>query len=379
MFGLNHVTAPVAIREQCSFSTSDLDNALNDLCCQEGISEAVILSTCNRTEIYCVVDSVENMQAYTWLHNYHSIAEATLSPYLFHHTDLAAVRHLFRVACGLDSMILGEPQVLGQLKQAYYSAVGAGSVGYLLERLLQHAFRAAKKIRSNTDIGNHAVSVAFSAVCLAKQIFGDLANNTALLIGAGGTIELVARYLQENGLQRLVIADRTLERAQRLASEFYGYAIPLNDIAHHLCEVDLVISATASKLPIISKNMVESALRGRKRSPILMVDLAVPRDIEEGVGELRDVYLYTVDDLKDIIQENIVSRQEAARQAEKIIDNQVNNFIYWMQSLGSVATIRALRGQAQEMQHEVMALAGKKIAAGRSTGKSFAGSNAYTG
>jgi len=363
-FGINHTTAPVEIREKVSFVQTTLNDALYDLKQQQGIDEAAILSTCNRTEIYCAIDSIENRKPYEWFYNYHELEEKDLHSCLYRYPDTSAVRHLLRVASGLDSMVLGEPQVLGQLKQAYHSAVNAGSIGHLLTRLFQHSFRVAKEIRSNTAIGNHPVSVAFAAVRLAKQIFGNLDQQTALLIGAGDTIELVARHLYENGLRRMIIANRTIERSQHLASEFSGYAIPFTDIPRHLAEADVVISSTASQLPILGKGAVETAIKQRKHRPMFMVDIAVPRDIEPEVGDLQDIYLYTVDDLKDMIQENLRSRQEAAEQAEKIIDNQVEHFMDWMQSLDAVATIKALRNQVEQIQQEVIKTAHKKLKQG---------------
>jgi glutamyl-tRNA reductase len=251
-------------------------------------------------------------------------------------------------------MVLGETQVLGQLKQAYQSAISAGSIGHQLNRLFQHSFHVAKEVRSNTAIGNHPVSVAYAAVRLAQQIFGDLKGQTALLIGAGETIELAAKHLYENGLTRMIIANRTLERSQRLANEYSVYAIQIGDIPKHLAEADIVISSTASQLPILGKGAVESAIKARKHKPMFMVDIAVPRDIEVEVGDMDDVYLYSVDDLKNMVQENLKNRQAAAIQAEKIIDTQAQEFMDWLHSLDAVSTIRALRGQAEQIQEDVI-------------------------
>jgi glutamyl-tRNA reductase len=244
--------------------------------------------------------------------------------------------------------VLGEPQILGQLKDAYATAKHAGTVGVLLNRLFQHTFSVAKQVRTDTAIGASPVSVAFAAVNLAKQIFGEFAAHTAMMIGAGETIELAARHLHENGIGRLIIANRTVERAHALAAEFNGYAIGLAEIPEHLAEVDIVISSTASTLPILGKGAVESAIKARKHKPMLMVDIAVPRDIEPEVADLEDVYLYTVDDLREIIDENIRSRQEAAQQAEEIIDTQVAHFMQWLQSLDAVSTIKAYRRWAEQ-------------------------------
>lgn len=353
-YGINHATAPIEVREKVVFGNEIVADALTELKHQGGIHEAAILSTCNRTEIYCSLDQENSYSPIDWLHNFHGMKQGLLKPFLYKHPDVNAVRHVLRVASGLDSMILGEPQVLGQLKDAYKKAIHAGSIGHQLNRLFQHSFHVAKEVRSNTAIGNHPVSVAFAAVRLAQQIFGDLKNQTALLIGAGETIELATKHLYENGLRRMIIANRTLERSQRLANEYSVYAIQIGDIPKHLAEADIVISSTASPLPILGKGAVESAIKERKHKPVFMVDLAVPRDIEVEVGDMDDVYLYSVDDLKDMVQENLRNRREAALQAEKIIDSQVQEFMDWLNSLDAVSTIRALRGQAEQIQEEVI-------------------------
>ena len=353
-YGINHATAPIEIREKISFGNEIVSDALTELKHQHGVHEAAILSTCNRTELYCSLDREQNLNPIDWLHNFHGMQQGLLQPFLYQHPDLNAVRHVLRVASGLDSMVLGEPQVLGQMKDAYQKAVHAGSIGHQLNRLFQHSFHVAKEVRSNTSIGNHPVSVAFAAVRLAQQIFGDLKNQTALLIGAGETIELATKHLYENGLRRMIIANRTLERSQRLANQYSVYAIQIGDIPKHLAEADIVISSTASPLPILGKGAVESAIKERKHKPMFMVDIAVPRDIEVEVGNMDDVYLYSVDDLKDMVQENLRNRQEAAVQAEKIIDSQAREFMNWLDSLDAVSTIRALRGQAEQIQEEVL-------------------------
>ena len=353
-YGINHSTAPVDIREKVCFGDEIMSDALNELKHQNGVYEAAILSTCNRTEIYCNIDQGKNHNPIDWLHNYHGMEKGLLKPFLYEHPDKNAVRHVLRVASGLDSMILGETQVLGQLKNAYQDAINAGCIGHQLNRLFQHSFHVAKEIRSNTAIGNHPVSIAYAAVKLAQQIFGDLQNKTALLIGAGETIELVIKHFHESNLRRMIIANRTLERSQKLAKEYSIYTIHIGDIAKHLAETDIVISCTASSLPIIGKGTVEEAIKIRKHKPMFIVDIAVPRDIEIGVGDLDDVYLYSVDDLKDIVQVNLKNRQYAAKQAEKIIDIQVQEFMGWVNSLEAVSTIRALRNQAERIREEVL-------------------------
>jgi len=352
--GLNHTTAPVEIREKVAFNGEMLPEALSELKKQQGIEEVAILSTCNRTEIYCSLDEVEQQPLLDWFSRFHHLKLQDLRPFLYTYPDANAVKHVLRVASGLDSMVLGEPQVLGQLKSAYKTAVNAGSVGQLLGRLFQHSFRVAKEVRSNTEIGNHPVSIAFAAVRLGQQIFGNLNDRTALLIGAGETIELAARHLHDKGLHRMIIANRTLERSQHLASEFSAYAIGIEDIPNHLDEADIIISSTGSQTPIISKDMIEQAIKIRKHRPIYIVDIAVPRDIDPTAGDLDDVYLYTVDDLQGVIAENIRNREQAAKQAEEIIDTQVVHFMDWMHSLDTVSTIRAIREQARQQQEEVL-------------------------
>jgi glutamyl-tRNA reductase len=300
-----------------------------------------------------------------WLGHYHLLRTVDLQPYLYRYADHQAVRHILRVAAGLDSMVLGEPQILGQVKAAYQAANDAGTLGSRLERLFQHTFAVAKQVRTDTRIGASPVSVAFAAVGLAKQIFADLPRRAALLIGAGDTIELVARHLHENGVGRLIVANRTLERAHALVAPFGGYAIALDEIPAHLGEADIVIAATASPGLMLDAARVRACLRQRRRRPMFMVDLAVPRDIDPAVVDLDDVYLYTVDDLKDIIQENLRSRQAAAEQAEEIIDHQVEHFMAWLRAQDSVAHIRALRQRAETVRDEALARARRQLAQGK--------------
>jgi len=349
-FGINHKTAPVDIRERVAFAPGQLGGALRDLVAQPRVHEAAIVSTCNRTELYCGIEPEGSGIIVDWFREYHKLEKRDIEPYIFQHPDQEAVRHMLRVASGLDSLVLGEPQILGQIKDAYSAANEAGTMGGQLDRLFQHTFSVAKQVRTDTAIGASAVSVAFAAVSLAKQIFSDFGQHTALLIGAGETIELAARHLHQNGLGRMIIANRTVENAHTLAEEFGAYAISLPEIARHLSEADIVISSTASPLPILGKGSVESALKTRRHKPMLMVDIAVPRDIEPEVNELEDVYLYTVDDLQDIIQEGLRSREEAAQQAEEIIDTEVSHFMHWLRSLNAVSTIRAVREHAESQR-----------------------------
>ena len=364
-FGINHKTAPVDIREKVAFQPAQMIDALRDLTARPHVKEAAIVSTCNRTELYCGLDRQNHEIIIDWLSRYHNLRADDIVPYIYTHPDQFAVRHALRVASGLDSLVLGEPQILGQMKDAYSTASSAGTLGNLLDRLFQHTFSVAKQVRTDTAIGASPVSVAFAAVSLARQIFTSFEEHTALLIGAGETIELTARHLHEIGIGRMIIANRTVERARAVAEEFNAYAISLPEIPAHLAEADIVISSTASPLPILGKGSVESALKIRKHRPILMVDIAVPRDIESEVGNLSDVYLYTVDDLQEIIQEGLRSRQEAAAQAEEIIDVQVSHFMNWIRSLGAVDTIRAVRETAESKRDIELELALKLIAAGK--------------
>ncbi len=365
--GLNHRTAPLEVRERVVFAPERLPVALQELSQVRGVSEATIISTCNRTEIYCDAAHTANSEIAAWLGAFHAMAPSDVDPYLFSLADHEAVRHLLRVSSGLDSLVLGEPQILGQIKSAYEIARSNGTIGAQLNRLFQYAFSVAKQVRTDTDIGANPVSVAFSAVALAKQIFGDLDEATALLIGAGDTIELSLRHLQSQRIGQVIVANRTLARAQTLASEANVRAITLSDLPKVLHEADLVISSTASPLPILGKGAVERALKQRKHRPMLMVDIAVPRDIEPQVNELDDVFLYAVDDLQTVIEENLASRREAATLAEEIIDSQVERFMSWLRSLDSVTTIRGFREHADKLRLEVQNRALEMAKQGKST------------
>ncbi len=363
-FGLNHVTAPLEVREKVAFDAAALPRALSRLTGAAGIREAAILSTCNRTEVYCHLDRVDAVRPIDWFAGFHGCRGGDLGNYLYAHADAGAVKHVLRVASGLDSMVLGEPQVLGQLKQAYQAARTTGSVGKMLNRLFQHSFKVAKEVRSNTLVGSHPVSVAYAAVRLARQVFGDLSGRTALLIGAGETVELAARYLCAEGLRRMIIANRTLERAQRLAQRHGAYAVALDQVPRRLYEADIVIASTAGRAPVLDRDTAAAAMSKRRHEPVLMIDLAVPRDVEPAVGELEDVYLYAIDDLRGIIDDNLQNRRQAAAQAERIIDAEAAHFMDWMNSLDSVATVRALRAQARAAQAAVLRSALGKLRQG---------------
>jgi glutamyl-tRNA reductase len=352
--GLNHNTAPIEIREKLVFSPERLTRSLQSLSNLSSIEEAAILSTCNRTEIYCDIADHQTDQLIAWLATHHQLDENSIRAYLYNHTDHQSIKHMSRVACGLDSMVLGEPQILGQMKTAYQHASDAGTLGKYLGRLFQHTFQVAKKVRTDTAIGSSPVSVAFAGVKLAQQIFGDLKSQTALLIGAGETIELSAQHLKEQGIGRLIVANRTLEKAHTIAAQGNGYAIEIKDIPEHLPEADIIISSTASQLPILGKGSVETAILKRKHKPIFMMDLAVPHDIEKEVGTLSDVYLYCVDDLKNIVDDGLQSRREAAEQAEDIIDIQVSQFQTWVRAQDASQTIQQLRQQSNQTREELL-------------------------
>ena len=359
--GLNHQTAPLAVRERVVFHVERLREALGEI--KAGLArEAAILSTCNRTELY--LDGEEPRAAAEWLAKYHDLSPADLAPYLYTHPADRAVRHAFRVASGLDSMVLGEPQILGQMKEAARAAESAGTLGTLLHKLFQRSFAVAKEVRSTTEVGATSVSMAAAAVKLSARIFPSIKDQSVLLIGAGEMIELCATHFAAQGPARITVANRTLERAQKLAHRFNGQAIELKDLAQNLHEHDIVISCTASSLPILGKGLVERALRARRRRPIFMVDLAVPRDIEQEAAELDDVYLYTVDDLGEIVAANLDSRRSAVVQAEAIIDTQVGHFMHWMQLRDAVPQIRQLRDQAEELRRLELDRALKALARG---------------
>lgn len=352
--GVNYNTAPLSIRERLAFPSEIIDTALKELWQTQSISEAAILSTCNRTELYCTAEHGNPQILIDWLADNRQLHLDEFSSHLYCYSDRSLIRHMCRVAAGLDSMILGEPQILGQMKTAYQQAIRAGTLKKELGRLFQHTFSAAKKVRTDTAIGSSPVSVAFAAVQLAQQIFDSLSEQTALLIGAGETIELTARHLYQQGIQRIIVANRTFDRAHALAMQFNGYAITLAELPEHLAEADIIVSATASQLPILGKGRIESAIRKRKRKPMFMVDLAVPRDIEAEVGQLSDVYLYTVDDLQNTVDQNLQARRQAALQAEEIIETQVEKFIVWLRSQGAQLTITELRTQAEQIRDEAL-------------------------
>jgi len=363
--GLSHQTAPVALREKVAFGPERLPTALAELLARPGVEEAAVVSTCNRTEIYCSVGDGFEGEPARWLAESHGLQLDALRGCLYQHQDGEAVRHLFRVATGLDSLVLGEPQILGQVKDAWQLAREAGGLRSGLDRLFQHGFAVAKRVRTDTDIGAHPVSVAFAGVRLAQQVFSDLKEASVLLIGAGETIELTARHLLEQKAKRLLIANRTLDNALSLAGRIGGYALPLSELGRHLHEADIVISATAAREPILHRADLAHALRQRRHRPMFLLDLAVPRDIAEDVATLEDVFLYTVDDLDQVIEENRRSRQAAAREAEAIIELQVEHFLGWWRAADRQGLIRDIRSQAERERDAVLARAQQMIAQGK--------------
>ena len=365
ILGLNHNTAPVEIREQVVYSGDDIARALGSIAAVEGVEEAVLLSTCNRTEFYIITDDDGRGRLREWLHKDRNL-DQSFGETLFTLEDDAAIRHIFRVACGLDSMVLGEPQILGQLKDAFRQAQNAGTLGNQLGRLMQHTFAVAKKIRTDTEIGARPVSVASAAVNLANQFFAGFTKHTALLVGAGVTVELLAKHLSSRNIGRLFVANRNVERAQKLAGDFGGFALPLSEIEGTLPEADILICSTASPDPVIRLDHMKAAIKARKRKPIFAVDIAVPRDIEAGVGDLADVYLYTIDDLHKVIQQGQGNREAAAVEADKLLDEEIHRYQSIERSKRAVPVIAALREQSESIRDKINAKAHKRLARGES-------------
>jgi glutamyl-tRNA reductase len=365
VLGVNHRTASLTVRERLAFAEERYGEALQEGRQACGLSELAVVSTCNRTELYAADTHIDAEALLQWLAGHRGLAVEALRPCVYQHEDEAAARHMMRVACGLDSLVLGEPQILGQLKDAFSQARTAQSLGTELGRLFEHSFAVAKRVRTDTAIGENPVSVAYAAVAMAKHIFSDMGENRALLIGAGRTVELVARHLREVGVADIVVANRTLERAEAIARSCAGEAILLSEIPEYLSRTDIVISSTASPLPILGKGAVERALRKRKHRPIFMVDIAVPRDIEPEVGKLDDVYLYTVDDLHQVIQENVRSREGAAQEAEHLIEAGAAEYVYQLRALDAVAVLKQFRSQAETARDAELAKAMRALTNGQ--------------
>lgn len=354
VLGISHASAPIDVRERVAFAPEQLPEALADARVVAGLEEVAILSTCNRTEVVAQVAGEEEagQRLAAWLSAYHHVPVEQLSPHYFAFRDADALAHLMRVASGLESMVLGEPQILGQMKDAFGAAQAAGTLGPSLHRVFQQIFATAKQVRTDTAIGEHPVSVAYAAVQLSQRIFSDLRQTRALLIGAGETIELVARHLKDSGVRELVVANRTLSRAREVAEQVQGRAVLLAEVPEQLAFADIVIASTASQLPVLGKGAVEAALKRRRHRPIFMVDIAVPRDIEPQVGQLDDVYLYTIDDLQGIVENNRQLRASEAEKAQALIARALDQWRLNARSQGAVNTLKAYRRKAEQLRDQ---------------------------
>ena len=352
VIGLNHKTAPIDIRERLAFQEDGMERALNRIKSFSSIKENMILSTCNRVEIYAAAretgKAIHDLKEF--FSQYHGIPLKEFEKSLYAHMGEEAVRHIFRVASSLDSMVVGEPQILGQIKSAYNMAIESKTSGLILHRLLHRAFHVAKRVRTETKIGNSAVSVSFVAVELAKKIFGTLEKRTVFLIGAGEMSELAARHLVSGGIEKVLLTNRTYERAVELAQEFKGEAIPFEEMGQGLKKVDIVISATNSPQTLIGVDQVEKVMKDRKQKPVFFIDIADPRDIEPKVGDIENVYLYNIDDLQKVANENIKDREKEAQKAEAIVQEEVVKFVNWYRSLDVTPTIVALRKKFEEIR-----------------------------
>lgn len=360
--GLNHQSAPLEIRERIAFPAETLASALRQLAASHTVEEVAILSTCNRTEIYCRTGAPHTVQ--DWLSHYHSLERHHVNNYLYQLQQDAAVAHAFRVASGLDSMVLGEAQILGQMKDAVRTAAEAGTLGWLLNKLFQQTFAVAKEVRTQTEIGANSVSMAAASVRLAERVFGDLSASSVLFVGAGEMIELCATHYAAQRPKRIDVANRTLERGQALAEKYGGAAFTLSELPEHLATYDIVVSSTASSLPIIGKGLMERVVKARRHRPIVMVDLAVPRDVEAEVAQLDDVYLYSVDDLAHIVREGVEARKSAVGDAETIINARVQEFRRWLSARDAVPTIKQLREYAERLRSLELERARKALARG---------------
>jgi glutamyl-tRNA reductase len=362
--GISHHTAPIEIREKVAIARSEYAQRLGELRALAGVEEALILGTCNRTEIYCLSSRDGQQTLLEWIHRSNGIPEGELARHLYAHEGEAAVRHLIRVASGLDSLVLGETQILGQLKDAWQQAHDAGGLGKVLDRLFQHTFAAAKAIRTNSGISEHPVSVAYTAVVLARQIFGSLTSQTVVLVGAGEMVQLCGRYLRDHDINHLLILNRSLEKAEELAAELDATAMTLDRLDEALPQADILISSTASPRHVISRDAVKAALRKRRHRPMFLVDIAVPRDIEPEVSRLSDAYLYTIDDLQQVVDENLKQRDAAARSAQSDVDEAVGSYMRWLYGIRAGRTLRRIRQQSHGFEQELIERALKRLNAG---------------
>jgi glutamyl-tRNA reductase len=365
--GISHHTATLETREKIAIARIDYAMRVKELHELDGVEEVVVVSTCNRTEIYSIGPRQSREQVRQWLQAKGGLSDAEMATHCYVHERENAVRHLFRVAAGLESLVLGESQIVGQLKESWQMAHAAGGVGKVLDRLFQHAFNTGKRIRSKTGIGEHPVSVAYTTVMLAKQIFGDLTSKTVILVGAGEMVELCGRYLHDKGVSSLIIANRSLERAAELADQFGAHAVALADLPDVLHKADILISSTASQEPVIHAAAVKSALKQRRNQPMFLVDIAVPRDIHSDVGRLGNVYLYTIDDLQQVVDKNLSKRNDAAEAASGDVSDAVEEFMRWLNSARAVVYLQILHKHARTNSEELVAKALRKIKAGQDT------------
>jgi len=363
--GISHHTAPIEVRERVAIPRTDYAARVNELLALSGVEEVLILGTCNRTEIYCLSTKEGKQAVLDWLHRLSVTPEDDFHQYFYWHEGDEAARHLIRVASGLDSLVLGETQILGQLKEAWQQAHDAGSLGTVLDRLFQHAFASAKSIRSRSGISEHPVSVAYTAVVLARQIFGDLGTKTVVLVGAGEMVQLCGRYLRDHGIHRLLILNRSRVKAEELARELDATAMTLDQLDDALPRADILISSTASPRPVIGTRDVKAALRARRHRPMFLVDIAVPRDIEPEVAHLRDVYLYTIDDLQQVVDENMQQRSEAAELAMSDVDAAVAAFMRWLYGIRAGRTLKRIREQSHGHEQELIDRALRRLQAGQ--------------
>lgn len=350
--GLSHKTAPVAVREKVAFAPENMQAPLEQLLALPGIAETVIVSTCNRVELYAAgPDALVGInQLKRFMAAYHQLDESDLEDHLYSHSGDEAIRHVFKVASSLDSMVIGEPQILGQIKTSYGYAVEFKTVGLILNRFLHKAFSVAKRVRTETNIAGNAVSVSFAAVELARKIFGTIEGKTVMLVGAGEMCELAAKHFMNNGVDRVLVTNRTFARAEKLAGEFSGQAILFENFHDHLHQVDILLSSTGATNFIISPDQVNSALRQRKQRPMFFIDIAVPRDIDPRVNDINNAYLYDVDDLQGVVNANLKERHKEAAAAEEIIEHEIGQFRQWLGGLDVVPTIVALRQKVDEMR-----------------------------
>jgi glutamyl-tRNA reductase len=363
--GISHHTAPLDVREKVAIPRTEYGERVRELCTLPGIEEALILGTCNRTEIYCLSSKAGQPEVANWIHRVNGIAPGDLDEHFYLHEGEAAARHLIRVASGLDSLVLGETQILGQLKDAWQQAHDAGTLGKVLDRLFQHTFAAAKTIRTDSGISDHSVSVAYTAVVLARQIFGELKAQTVVLLGAGEMVQLCGRYLRDHGVARLIIVNRSRAKAEEIATELDASPMTLDRLHEALPLADILISSTASPQPVVRRDDLKAALRKRRHRPMFLVDIAVPRDIEAEAGRLSDVYLYTIDDLQQVVDENMQQRSEAARSAQGDVDEAVASFMRWLYGIRAARTLKRIREQSHDFETDLTERALRRIQAGQ--------------